>query len=78
MSQMRVFAQETIKSRFIQCVVHDGLKYFEDSIIVGITSLNIRPLCLILMQFFLQDKCMFNMCSLEKGENLFHLHLLSG
>lgn len=49
MSQMRAFAQEIIKSRFIQCVVHDGLKYFEDSIIVGITSLNIRPLCWILM-----------------------------
>ncbi len=49
MSQMRAFAQETLKSRFTQCVVHDHLKYFEVYIIVGITSLNIHPLCLILM-----------------------------
>ncbi len=47
MFQMRAFAQETVKSRFIQCVVvhDDGLKYFEVSIIVDITSFKYSSFC---------------------------------
>ncbi len=46
-------------------------RYFEMFVTIRIIGSNINLLC----KFFLQNKCMFNLCSLEWGGSLFHLHL---
>jgi hypothetical protein len=53
----------------------DTLKYFEVFIIIGIVGSNIDPSCLMFMDDFLQDKCMFGLFLLKWGVSFFHLHL---
>jgi hypothetical protein len=62
------------KATMFKCT-QDTLKCFEVSIIIGIVGSNIDPSCLMFMDHFLQDKCMFGLCLLEWGVSLFHLHL---
>jgi hypothetical protein len=59
------FHLKDMKLKSTQCIAPHGLKYFEVSIIVGNVGLNIYPSCSMLMEDFLQDKSMPNMCWLK-------------